>query len=76
MWAHAWVFPFGFFFLLIAFAFTMRMIFGRRFGGWGCGYGYGWRQDCMAHEAVLKRRLAEGQITEEDYQRLRDLLRQ
>jgi len=80
MWhAAGWGWGFGFvwlLFILLFIGFFVRMLFFRRWGGcgWGPGgrYGYGGFQD---HEEVLKHRLAAGEISEEDYQRLRDVLR-
>lgn len=71
------IFPFGFFFL-IAFCFIItRIVFFRRFrnaGGYGgpmCGpWSYG--RDA---EMILKRRMANGDITEEEYKHLRDVLK-
>ena len=81
MWHYAgWGWGFGFvwfFFALLFFGFIVRMVFFRRFGcgrwgGWGPpGHGYAYED----HEAVLKRRLAAGEITEEEYQKLREVLR-
>ncbi len=60
-----------FFVLLIAFIVT-RIFFIRRCGGWSRGYGwYDGRQDA---EAILRRRLANGDITEEEYQKMKDIL--
>lgn len=73
MWQSHWVwFPFSFFFLFFVVAVGIRLLFFRRFWG-GCGWGRGYGFE--SHEEVLRRRLAAGEITEEEYQRLRDILR-
>lgn len=72
------VFPFGFFVFIALFFIISRIIFFRRFGRYGSGCGrpmYGpWNQGRDA-EVILKRRLANGDITEEEYQHLRDILK-
>jgi uncharacterized membrane protein len=62
-----WCFGFLFFFLMIAF-FMFRLLAFRRFGG-GCR---GWYDDA---EIVLRKRLASGEISEEEYQKLKAVLK-
>lgn len=69
------VFPFGFFFLVALCFIIRRVIFFRRYGS-GCGrpmYGP-WNQGRDA-EGILRRRLANGEIMEEEYNHLRDILK-
>ncbi len=77
-----WFPPFGFFFVLLGVFLifgVIRLILFRRYGPWGWGPG-GWPRGGYGHggfgdaEAVLKRRLASGEITEAEYQRLREVL--
>lgn len=65
------MFPFGFFFAFAIFVFAMRLLFLRRFGRGRCGSFHGYADI----DSVRKRRLAAGEISETDYERLRDLLR-
>lgn len=81
MWHYAgwgWGCGFGIGWFLVVLLFTgfiVRMALFRRFGcgrggAWGThGYGY------PDHDDVLKRRLAAGEINEEEYQKLREILR-
>jgi len=75
MWAGPhWFFPFTWglswvFFLAIALLCFRAFAFRRH--AWGCRSGYGGPFDA---EAILKRRLASGEIGEADYQRLKELL--
>jgi uncharacterized membrane protein len=83
MWGF-WFPPFGFFFVLLG-VFVLfgilRLILFRRYGPWGWGGGgpgpwrHGW-YDHGAYDAepVLRRRLASGEITEAEYQRLKEVL--
>lgn len=79
MW-HAGFWGFGFLcvvILLVVVGLIARMVFFRRFGS-SCGPGPFGRGPWSAgddHEAILKRRLAAGEITEEEYQHVRDVLR-
>ena len=84
MWWGYWFPPFGFFFVLLGLFVVfgiVRLILFRRYGPWG-GWGprpwrHGWYGPDPAGfdaDAVLKRRLASGEITEADYQRLREIL--
>ena len=67
-----WWFPFPWFFLgFLVIALLFRFVLFRR-GGYGCGGR--WDRGLDA-ESVLKRRLASGQITEEEYRRLREVIR-
>jgi uncharacterized membrane protein len=77
-----WFPPFGFFFALLA-AFlifgVIRLILFRRFGPWGIWGPGPWRRGWYGHpscdaEALLRRRLASGEITDAEYQRLKDIL--
>jgi uncharacterized membrane protein len=70
--APHWWFPFPWFLLTILFVVLLfRFVLFRR--GWG-GCGGGWDRSLDA-ESVLKRRLASGQITEEEYRRLLHVIR-
>lgn len=79
-----WFPPFGFFFVLVGLFVVfgiVRLVLFRRYAhlGWG-GWGPGpWHRGWYDHgafdpEAVLKRRLASGEITEAEYQRLKEVL--
>jgi uncharacterized membrane protein len=72
------VFPFGFFFLVPLWFIVARIIFFRRFRRFGgcCGGPMyrPWNTDGDP-EVILKRRLANGDITEEEYKHLRDILK-
>lgn len=72
------VFPFGIFFLIVLCFIIARIICFRRFRrfGHGCdGTMYGpWNKEDDA-EIILKRRLAKGEITEEEYRHLRTTLK-
>ena len=60
------------FFALIFLLIILKLFWWRPWGRpWGGRY-YGWHDD---EESILRRRLARGEITESDYERLRDLLR-
>lgn len=80
MWGHPYGFvPFAFplgFLLFIVLAFVaLRFVFLRRgVGPWG-GLWYGTSPHDGGHEAILKRRLAQGEITEDEYQHLRSTLK-
>jgi uncharacterized membrane protein len=73
-WGHGGYFPFGFIFFVLFIA----ILFGCRFfafgpAGRGC-YGSGrWDRRSDA-EAILMRRLANGEINEEEYTRLKEFL--
>lgn len=84
-WGHPYAFGFfplvfhlGFFVFVALLFITLRIIFFRRFrrfGGTCSGPMYGpWNHGHDA-EVILKRRLANGDITEEDYNHLRDVLK-
>lgn len=71
-------FPFGFIFVVLCFIVVRIVLFRRfrRFGGGFAGPAYwSWSQGGDA-EAILKRRLANGNITEEEYKHLRDVLKE
>jgi uncharacterized membrane protein len=72
------VFPFGFFIFVALCFIVARIIFFRRFRQFGGGCGvpmYGpWNKDGDP-QVTLKRRLANGDITEEEYKHLRDMLK-
>ena len=70
-WSHWW-FPFPWFFLTFLLVFVLfRFILFRR--GWR---GRGYSDDRLLDaESILKRRLASGQITEAEYQRLLQIVR-
>lgn len=78
-WGHPYgffpFFPLGILMFLVLCFIAARILFFRRWGGpWG-GPGYGpWNHD-HGHESILKRRLANGEITEEEYQHLRTTLK-
>ena len=63
-----WCFGFLFFFLIIAF-FMFRMLAFRRFGG----FRRDWQSDDA--EAILRKRLASGEISEEEYQKIMAVLK-
>jgi len=72
MYAPHWWFPFPFILLTFLVVFLLvRLLFFRRWG-WGCGGG--WNRSFDA-ESILKRRLASGQITEDEFKRLRDIVK-
>lgn len=75
-------FPIGFFIFVVLCLIVIRLVFFRRFrrfGGTCGGPMYGpmyepWSKQGDA-EAILKRRLANGDITEEEYKHLRETLK-
>jgi uncharacterized membrane protein len=73
-WGHyaaggfCWI-PFTIFFLLLIAFIVSRIFFYRRCGGF-CG----WQNGRTDAEAILRRRLANGDITEEEYQKMKDIL--
>ncbi|MCY0888018.1 MAG: SHOCT domain-containing protein [Alicyclobacillaceae bacterium] len=72
------VFPLTFFVFIALFFIVSRIIFIRRFRQYGSGCGgamYGLSNQGLDAEVILKRRLARGDITEEEYQHLRDLVK-
>ncbi len=76
MWHYAgWGWGPGFFFcilfVIVIIGFIARLLWFRHWGG--CGWGPG-RFSYQDHEDVLKRRLAAGEISEEEYNHLRDVL--
>ena len=78
MWAghHAfapfcWI-PFTIFFLLLVAFIVSRIFWFRRYGGC-CGWQNG-QNGRVDAEAILRRRLANGDITEEEYQKVKDIL--
>jgi len=71
MWGYHWFFPFGIFFFVLFFACFIFRIFAFRRYGMGCNPRYRGQFDAVA---VLKRRLANGEIKEDEYQRLKDVL--
>jgi uncharacterized membrane protein len=87
MWEHHHgygFFPFGIFFILLAILIFSRIIAYRRFGRYGsngvCG-GYegptrhGWSANNLYEaEAIIRKRLASGEIDEEEYLRLKEIL--
>lgn len=72
------IFVFGFFFCIMLWFIVTRIIFFRRFRRFGGACGgpmYGpWNRDTEP-DIILKRRLANGEITEEEYRHLRDTLK-
>ncbi|MFY4776185.1 hypothetical protein [Metabacillus sp. RGM 3146] len=72
-WGHHGFFPFGLFFLIPLFVFlAIRIILFRRYGSWCFGPGhYQGRYDA---ETILMQRLARGEISEEEYLRLREIM--
>lgn len=72
-------FPFGLLFLLFLCFVVTRIFWFRRVGRFGrgdCHSVYGPRYDDRDLEAILKRRLANGEITETEYNQLKDVLKQ
>ncbi|HVB08791.1 MAG TPA: SHOCT domain-containing protein [Bacillota bacterium] len=65
-WGFWWFPPFGFFILLFLLLGGIRFLFFRHRGPWRH-----WQEDPLA---LLKRRLAIGEITEAEYQRLKEIL--
>lgn len=69
------LFPIGFLVFFFLIFIVARSLFFRRFGAGCYGRFYGpWNHGFDA-ESILKRRLANGDITEEEYQRLKDKLK-
>lgn len=66
-----WFFPFGFFLLIILMGLGLAKMLRFRHFGHHCGRPF----EHSDYEGILKNRLANGEITEEDYQRLKELLR-
>jgi uncharacterized membrane protein len=66
MWHGHWCFGFIFFFIFLFI--ILRVVAFRRFGG--CHRG--WYDEA---EVLLRKRLVNGEITEEEYQRLKDALK-
>lgn len=64
-------FPFGLLLIFVLCFVVCRIFLFRRFNRPYCGT----RQDNQDAEAILKRRLASGEITEAEYKQLKDLLR-
>lgn len=70
-WGHHGFHPFGW----ILFALLAAFLIFKIFAFWRCGWGYyGWHNGRFDAEAILKRRLASGEISEAEYQRMRDIL--
>ncbi len=71
-WHHVFN-PFCSFFFILLIVFIVFMVFRiisfRRCGGWN-----GWQSGRMDAEAILRRRLANGDISEEEYQKVKDIL--
>lgn len=63
-----WCFGFLFFFLVFAFFIFRGFMFRRR----GFYSHHGWSDEA---ENILRKRLASGEITEEEYQKLKDALK-
>jgi uncharacterized membrane protein len=87
MWEHHHgfgFFPFGIFFIVLAIFIISRIIAYRRFGRYGpngvCGsYSgpnrLGWTDNNHYEaEAIIRKRLANGEIDEEEYLRLKEIL--
>ena len=69
MWhGHFGPWCFGFIFFFIFLSFILRVVAFRRFGG--CRRG--WYDEA---EVLLRKRLVNGEISEEEYQRLKDTLK-
>jgi len=70
MWyAHQGPWCFGFLFFILIFGFFIFRAFAFRNYG---GYRRGWHDEA---DAVLRKRLASGEINEEEYQKLKDTLK-
>jgi uncharacterized membrane protein len=61
-----WIIP-----VVILAIIAFKFVFFARFGWWGGRWGH----DLADPDAILKRRLASGDIGESEYARLRDLVR-
>lgn len=74
VWGHHGFFPFGLFFLIPLLVFlVIRIILFRRYGAWCYGPGrFGGRYEA---ESLLMQRLVRGEIGEEEYIRLREVLK-
>ena len=76
-WAVWW--PFGWIFIVFLTFMIMRLVFWRRGwwgrGHWGHPYYYGGAPGGhVPAEEILRQRLAKGEITEDEYKRLMDVL--
>jgi uncharacterized membrane protein len=69
MWAHHGHPWFGFLFIILVIGFIIfRVVTFRKYGG--CRYG-----SFDEAEAILRKRLASGEINEDEYQKLKDALK-
>jgi uncharacterized membrane protein len=76
-WTWAWWWPIGWIFFIFLMVMIMRFVFwGRR--GWRHAYwgphGYYGPPGHVPAEEILRQRLAKGEITEDEYKRLMDVL--
>lgn len=68
-------FPFGFLMFFFLCFFVIRVILFRRFRRTGAGC-WGSSDGRLSAEDILKRRLARGEVTEEEFQRIKDKLKE
>lgn len=78
LWGYHGFFPFGFFFVLIVLFVIFRIFAFRRFGyhrNYGNCDNRGWN-DNNHYEAlaIVRKRLANGEISEEEYEHLKEVL--
>lgn len=70
-WGYHGFHPFGWFFLLLLAVFLVFRFFAfRRCGRWH----HGWHDGRLDAEAILRRRLASGEISEAEYKQLQEIL--
>jgi uncharacterized membrane protein len=69
-WGHHGFFPFSWIFIVLFAIFLFRFFGVRRYGRrW-----HGWHDGRVDAEAILQLRLAKGEINEEEYRRLKEIL--
>jgi uncharacterized membrane protein len=74
-WEHHYFFPFGFFFILIVVFVIFRINGFRRYRHYnGCEVNDRHNNDPYEAEAIIRKRLANGEIDEVEYQRLKEIL--
>jgi uncharacterized membrane protein len=70
MW-YWFLIPLSFFAVVLA----LRIVFWRRWGAWGYGFGHGPAAQDVGADEILRRRLARGEIDEAAYARLQSALK-